>query len=338
MSIPWLIWAGILTGLLLTIRNPFYLLILLGGLLWLGHHFAFARQIRGLWLRQNSRFILTMIFLSTLINAAFTHIGSTIFIQLPSVWPLIGGNITFEGIVYGAINGLVIANLYLLFNVINLVLPIRQLLHLIPRTFYPIAMLMSISLTFFPSIQKRTHDIKEAQMIRGNPMKKASDWLPLIMPLMITSLEDAIQLSESMTARGFSSQTASEHNHNLALMGLILGTFLVFSAWILQMFNYPTLISILLYSFGGGIIILTLVCITKTVQTTRYRQTLWRKSDIIAAVVYSLALIAYLTLSWRGFLPSFSYTPYPTIVLPEIALPGLVFCGLSFLPAILSHD
>jgi energy-coupling factor transport system permease protein len=338
MSIPWMIWAGTLTGLLLTIRNPIYLGIILIGLLWLGFSHAGKRRLGAVWLRQNVRFILTMILLSALINTLFTHTGSTPLVEIPKSWPLVGGKITLEGIVFGAINGLVIANLYLLFNIINLALPVRQLLNLVPRAFHPIAMVTSIALTFFPSIQKRAQEIKEAQIIRGNPMKKAADWLPLLMPLMITSLENAIQLSESMTARGFSSRTVRERSNDLALVGLILGTFLFFSAWILQIFNYPDWISTVLYLAGGGAIITTVVLVSNATHRTRYRAIQMKTPHIVSAATYSIFLIAFVFLSLVDRLSSFQYTPYPTIIDPEITLLGMLFCILPILPGILSHD
>ncbi len=100
--------------------------------------------------------------------------------NLPDGWLLIGGAVTLESIVYGAINGLVISALYLLFNVFNKALSVKQITKLIPRAFHPIATMVTISLTFFPSIQQRIREIREAQLIRGNPMKKVADWLPIL--------------------------------------------------------------------------------------------------------------------------------------------------------------
>ena len=194
-SLVWMMWLLAVLVFTLSTRNPIYLSLILTGLIMLGHHLALDKKIKG-WAVSNFRFLLTMILLSTMINGLFSHVGQIILFTIPKGWPLIGGNITLESLAYGMINGLVIGALYILFNIINLALSIKQLTRMIPRAFHPIAMMVTIALTFFPSIQKRAREIKEAQMIRGNPMKKISDWLPIIIPLLVTSLENAFQLAE----------------------------------------------------------------------------------------------------------------------------------------------
>ena len=141
-----MIWLVVMVFILST-RNPVYLSLILVGLLFFGQSLAREKKIKN-WVLANLRFLLAMILLSTLINGIFSHVGQTILFTIPQKWPLIGGNFTLDSLVYGAINGLVIGALYILFNVINLALSIKQLTWLIPRAFHPIAMMVTISLTF----------------------------------------------------------------------------------------------------------------------------------------------------------------------------------------------
>jgi len=332
----WMMW--LLAGLifLLSTRNPFYLFLTLTGLFILGRRLAKAKHIN-VWVRPNLRFLMTMISLSTLINGLFSHAGETVLLTLPSGWPLVGGNITLESLAYGAVNGLVIGALYMLFNIINLALSIKQITRLIPRAFHPIAMMVTIALTFFPSIQRRAREIKEAQMIRGNPMKKISDWLPILIPLLVTSLENAFLLAESMTARGFHKQVDLRTPQNL--ISLILGTFAVFSGWLLQLYRYPIWISSVLYFIGGGVILLTLILIGKQTKITRYHHEGWTRADILMSLGIAFYLIIFAYTSLTNQLPTLDYSPYPYISIPVVQTLGFLFCLLPLIPMVLpEHD
>lgn len=334
-AVVWILWLVAVMVVLLSTRNPIYLILLLASLFILGHRLARDKKIHS-WVIPNLRFLLTMIFLSTIINGLFSHIGSSVLFTLPQGWPLIGGNITLESLAYGVINGLVIGALYIMFNVLNLALSIKQITRLIPRAFHPMATMITISLTFFPSIQQRAREIKEAQMIRGNQMKKISDWLPILIPLLVTSLENAILLSESMTARGFHKQ--SDLRSTRILVSLILSAFVIFVGWILQLYRYPSLIFISLYLLGGGVTVLTFINIGKHTTVTRYHLEAWGKADVIILVVHSLCLAVFISLSLMKQLPTLGYSPYPNLTLPGIQLIGLLLSLVPLLPLLVLHN
>lgn len=330
----WILWLIVVMIITLSTRNPIYLILLLIGLMVLGQLLAREKKNPN-WLLPNFKFIMTMILLSTLINGLFAHVGSNVLFTIPRRWPLIGGIITLESLVYGAINGLVIGVLYLLFNIINLALNIKQITRLIPRAFHPVAMVVTIALTFFPSIQQRTREIKEAQMIRGNPMKKIADWLPILIPLLVSSLENAIQLAESMTARGFHKHT--QVRSSIALVGLVLAAFAIFSGWILQLYQYPDLIYISLYFLGGGLTVYILFRIGKQSKITRYHQEPWQQADFILGFITALLLISFSYLAFSNQLPSINYSPYPSLNPPPLQIIGLVFGLFPILPAFAFH-
>lgn len=335
-SFVWLLW--LITALFVTLstRNPVYLILIIAGLFALGHQLAQQKKINP-WVRPNFRFLLTMILLSMLINGLFSHVGNSVLFTIPQRWPLVGGNITLESLVYGAINGMVIGALYILFNIINLALNIKQLTHLIPRAFHPVAMVITIALTFFPSIQQRAREIKEAQMIRGNQMKKVSDWLPILMPLLVTSLENAILLAESMTARGFHQQTNLKSSR--ALVSLILAAFMVFAAWILQLYRYPSAIFLALYLMGGGLATFTLFRTGKRSKVTRYHQENWGQADLFMVLVVSAFLVSFAYLGLADRLPSLNFSPYPHLRLPGLQITGITFSLFPILPIFgLHHD
>lgn len=333
-SFIWILWLLAVMVFTLSTRNPIYLIQLLLGLSFLGHRLARKKNISP-WVLPNFRFILTMILLSTFINGLFAHVGRSVLFTIPQKWPLIGGNITLESLVYGAINGLVIGVLYLLFNIINLALNIKQLTRLIPRAFQPVAMVVTISLTFFPSIQKRTREIKEAQMIRGNPMKKVADWLPILIPLLVSSLENAILLAESMTARGFHKPV--DMRSTSALVSLILAAFSVFAGWILHLYRYPNPIFITLYILGGGLSAFTLITIGKRSQITRYHQETWGKLDLLMAFMILIYIVSFTSLMFSDRLVSLGFSPYPQLTMPTLQIYGIIFSLIPLMPLLVLH-
>lgn len=335
-SISWILWLAANLVLLLSTRNPIYLLLTLIGLFFTGNRLAQKRKQTS-WVKQNLRFLLTMIFLSTLINALFSHTGTTILFTIPDTWLLVGGDITLESMVYGAVNGVIIGALYLSFNILNLALSIKQIIRLIPRAFYPVAMIVTVALTFFPSIQQRAREIKEAQMIRGSQMKKVSDWLPILIPLLITSLERAFLLSESMAARGFQAHQGSKNSRGV-ILGLVLAVFCVFSGWILTLYDYPKWISIILFGFGGASFLILMILIGRKTRITHFHQESWHMKDILASSLFACALIGFIILTLGGKLTSLSYSPYMTLSRPAFQWGCLIFCVSSVSPAFLNSN
>lgn len=331
-SKAWIIWLITIMALILSNRNPLYLLFILIGLLILGSKLA-RKMGQKSWLSHNLRFLGTMIVLSGIINTLFTHRGNSVIFTLPDTWILIGGKITLESLVYGVINGFVIGSLYITFNIFNLALTVKQITGLIPKIFQPISITISIALTFFPSVQQRAREIKEAQLIRGNQMKRIVDWLPLLGPLLITSLENAFSLSESMTARGYLTRTKSLSGINVTFP-IIIATFFVFSGWILHLYDYPSVISYILYFIGASTVVLSILLANKKVSMTNYHKEDWKTNDIVLSASFIVIILAWAVLQTSGALPSVSYSPYPDLYLPAIELPGVLISASSILPVI----
>jgi energy-coupling factor transport system permease protein len=336
-TFAWILWAGFTISLLLSTRNPIYILILTVSQLTLGICIA-KNKGQPYWLRGNFRFIFTMAAISALINILFVHNGRTVILTFPENWWLIGGNLTLESLVVGLTNGLIIGALYLTFNILNLALSIKQMTRLIPTALKPIAITVTVALTFFPSVQERAREIKEAQMIRGNPMKRIGDWLPLILPLLVTSLEKSLLLAESMTTRGFHLEQTGLSNQ-WVLIGMVLGTFSIFSGWLLRLYSYPLLFSIALYVIGGLLFFLGFLHSRKTAASTRYHHEGWSWMDLSASALFALTTIAIFILRTTPAISSLAYSAYPTLQAPSFQWMVLF---LSLLPAVpvlfCSHD
>lgn len=230
--VTWIVWVGAVLIALSATRNPVYLAL---ALLWIA---VVARTVDPTAAPpiplSPLKFGLFVVPVSALFNGLTVHVGSTVFFRLPASWVLIGGPFTLESVVYGALNGLVLTGMFAVFGVLNCVLPVRSLVRLIPRAFYPVAVVISIAVTFVPTTLRQFEQIKEAQAVRGHKLRGPADWLPLMLPLLVGGLERALKLAEAMVARGFA---AGRDQSQAAFIraGLALALALVVGGWLLNL-------------------------------------------------------------------------------------------------------
>ena len=69
---------------------------------------------------------------SALFNGLGAHLGATVLLALPADWPIIGGPLTLEGIVYGALAGLAVLAVLLVAGTFNVGADTYALLRAIP--------------------------------------------------------------------------------------------------------------------------------------------------------------------------------------------------------------
>ena len=333
--VAWLIWlAGGLVALSAT-RNPFYLALTLCGI------GAVLRVVRrrtpdALTVPVSPlRFAALVVTLSALFNAATVHFGDHVLLRLPSALPLFGGPVTLEALVFGALNGVVLSGIYTAFLVLNYAVAVRALVGLIPRAFHPVAVVVSIALTFVPTTLRQFQAIREAQAIRGHHVRGLRDWLPLFLPLLVGGLERALQLAEAMTARGFAS-AERQAIPAAARLGLAGGLALLLAGWLLQLAWRQAILGPALMALGAGSVVAVLWQLGRRVPRTTYRRHAWGAPDTIGALG-GLVAAAACAVAWPGLdRASIFYYPYPTLRLPGFDLIiGLALGGL-LLPAALA--
>ena len=313
---PGPVWVtGVLVALTTT-RNPIYLGVILTmvGLVSWAWRPAPAEEMVGQLNLSPWRFGLTVVALSALFNALMVHVGEHVLFTLPPAIPLIGGPITLEALVYGALNGLVLAGLFAAFAVVNRVVPVRAALGLVPRAYYPVAVVLSIAVTFVPSTLHAVQQIREAQAVRGRSMHGLGSWLPLIIPLLEGSLERSMQLAEAMMARGFASATAQPNQNPQALV--LFGLIGVVSGWLLRLVWQQIGVGSVLLVAGVGALGLGLWLAGRQHPHTVYRPAVWRKADVLV-IAGALATVAVYLLPLPGIdRASLFYYPYPALAWP----------------------
>jgi len=277
------------------------------------------------------RLLLLILATSTIFSGLTSHFGTTAILTIPGKIPLLSGAVTLESLMYGLTNGLVLSGLLTTFTTLNVVLPMRSLVHLIPQAFYPLAVVVSIAVTFIPSTSRQLKQVREAQAIRGHHLRGIRDWTPLAMPLLIGGLERALQLAETMTSRGFASQEETSASSTLFRLGMLGGLTMILIGEVFGLAsNWPSL-EIPLISIGSVIILGVLWLEGRQRPRTTYKPERWRVQDGLV-IVGAILSLAFFTLKLPGVNHQvLSYNPYPLITLPGLdPWIGLATFGLMF--------
>ncbi|MCD6518368.1 MAG: energy-coupling factor transporter transmembrane protein EcfT [Anaerolineae bacterium] len=332
--VAWVLWTvSSATAALLT-RNPLYL-ILIALAAWfvylvVGQSSSLARSWQGLLKLGALIWLVTIPF-----NALMIHHGTHVLFTLPKNWPLLGGAITLEAVVMGLVSGFALWTLLLIFAAFNTAVDASLLLRLVPPFFYQAGVVASIGLTFVPQMLLSAQEIREAQRIRGHRFRSWRDFLPLLMPLLTTAFEHAIQLAESMEARGFGGGLTNPAEETLlrrlllASLSLVLGGLALPLLWEIRIFGE------LLLLLAGGIFFYALYRVGRHVQRSHYRRLRWTRSSSLIALSSAATLLG-IGLIYSVDRAALTYYPYqPSGLLPPfearigfllslLALPGLV--------------
>ena len=338
----WIIWLAAAIISLSSTRNPLYLILILLCLTIVNNALT-SRTLQGNNTNTSAkipisplRIAIMFVTLSALFNAAISHYGDTILFRLPDWILLLGGEITLEALVYGAINGLVLFGIFWTFMILNQALPTRKLLRLIPRAFYPVAVVTSIAISFVPATVRHFHQIREAQAIRGHRLRGLRDWLPLIMPLLVGGLERALSLAEAMTARGFASGNQTETGFRERIL-LLLGILMMFVGWILRLFENGYIPGSVLIVVGSVLILAMLWITGRKIPRSTYARENWKLRD--AVILMGAILILVIILIPLPYLNkmTLSFEIYPSLNLPGFdPLIGVIIVAL-LLPTFFLH-
>lgn len=325
----WLLWAVTMLVTASTTRNPLYTAIMLLVAMVVGATCATdERQPAPL---SPLQFGIMAVPLSALFNGLTVHFGETVLFILPDWLPLLGGAVTLEAIIFGAINGLALTVIFSSFSIFNAVTPVRDLIKLTPRAFHEAGVVLSIALTFIPQTARSLQRIREAQAVRGHRVRGLRDWLPVVIPLLTSGLERSMGLAEAMVARGYGA--TSDKGHSLRRQGLLaLGLLVLLAGWLTYLFRPAEQIVGIAAMIAGASLIGGVVWMTgRSVSHTVYRPRHWTYYDTAATVGCGLTLAIAVTCRETLY-----YSPYPRLTAPLFnPLVGFGLLGLA-VPALIS--
>jgi energy-coupling factor transport system permease protein len=316
----WLVWL-LAAGVMLTVtRNPIYIGLVL---LWVGivlKGVAGEGQGMGASILSPLRFGIVVVPIAALFNALFVHAGETVLFRIPGAIPVVGGPVTLEALAYGALNGLVLTGLFAAFAVFNRVTPVRSLIQLAPRAYYPVAVTVAIAVTFVPVTLRQAMQIREAQAVRGHRLKGVRSWAPIFLPLLSSGMERALQLAEAMVARGFAAGGAEDARAGLRTQALLVtGTLLFGGGLVVRLLGQP-LAGLALLLVGMALLVGTIWLAGRAHPHTVYRATSWQMADWAVAGAAAVAALLFLLPVPGIDRTSLAWYPYPAFTMPGFSL------------------
>jgi energy-coupling factor transport system permease protein len=295
-----------------TLRNPLYLALVLGAT-WIVYTSLGRTSPVGTSWGSFVRIGLFFFLLTVPFNALSIHQGHITLFRLPARWPIVGGAITLEAVIAGAVSGLSLLTILMVFAAFNAVVDHYQLLRSTPAFLFQAGVVVSIAITFVPQMVLSAKEIRQAQRIRGHRFRGVRDLLPLVLPLLGNGLERAIQLAESMEARGFAGAvaTSTARRDTLIRVGTLGGLLSVLAG--LFVATYQPALQVMGWSLaflGAAGLLVIFRAQGSHVRRTRYRQTPWQPRDTLlalgSAAILALVIAAKLTMP-----ESLVYSPYP---------------------------
>ena len=144
-------------------------------------------------------------------NVLLSHTGAHVLVALPADWPLVGGPLTLESAAYGLTVALGIAGAVLAVAPISLVLETHELLDALPHGLERSALVVASALNLAPGIGRSAMAIRDAEKMRGWRPRGPRSWADVLVPTILSAIEDAVALAEAMEARAYGTQARSRY-------------------------------------------------------------------------------------------------------------------------------
>lgn len=192
--------------LCLLLFNPFYLLISLLS------SFLYSVKLEGKKaVKSFFTFILPLIIFVGIFNMIFAHYGETVLFTIFSY------DFTLEALFYGFNQGMMFASVILWLNCYSIVLTSDKFLSVFSRLAPNTSLVFSMVLSFLPRLRKNAQDINDARMNINDGRNKLQKSIANFSALLTMTLEESIEVSDSMRARGFSKNRRAYSKYSFAL-------------------------------------------------------------------------------------------------------------------------
>jgi energy-coupling factor transport system permease protein len=201
--VTWCAWATVALAMAFIDRNPYIQVVL-------------AMVLANVWIpyrrRHSAGYLKLGLFLACapiLFSVVLSRFGRHLLFTLPAV-PIVGGPWTWEALVFGAATGLALLLTIAVFGILQATVRSDDLLAMLPRPLYRAGTVFALALAFAPQTVNSLRSIAEARQFRG----RRSGWRAapaLVVPLLLTTLERALQYGESLDARGYGSRRRSRY-------------------------------------------------------------------------------------------------------------------------------
>lgn len=202
-ALVWLTWAAVATLGVAVTRNPLYLSLALGATASVYLAVARRRPLGRPPTRLPLKVGVVIALISIVFNALTAHVGDRVLWRLPSGWPIVGGPITLNAIIYGLLTATVLLTLLIVAAVLDGALDRAQALRLVPPAFSTATTSLALALTALPIAVRAVREVREAQQARGISGPPALRLRSNLVPLLHRGLEHAFAVAETLECRGY---------------------------------------------------------------------------------------------------------------------------------------
>lgn len=143
------------------------------------------------------KFLLPVLFFTAVFNMLFTHYGTTVLFTAFDM------SFTLEGLFYGFCQGMMFLSVITWLSCCSSVLTSERFLSVFGRLAPNCALVFSMVLSFIPRLKKNAVEINDAGMLINDGSSKMKKSISNFSALLTMTLEESIQVSDSMKARGF---------------------------------------------------------------------------------------------------------------------------------------
>src|SRR4051794_26068552 len=148
--------------------------------------------------------------MSVLFNMLTAHVGDRVIGVLSESWPVIGGVLILNVLIYGLLSAMAIISLIAVSATLGATLDWGATMRLLPERMATLAVAGSVAWSYLPRTTVALSEIREAQMARGYRPRGIRDAAPLVIPLLAGGLERAMITAEALEARAFGAPLSPE--------------------------------------------------------------------------------------------------------------------------------
>jgi energy-coupling factor transporter transmembrane protein EcfT len=143
------------------------------------------------------------VFFAVLVNGLAGHGGADTIVSVPEALPIFGGPITIESLLFGCSVGLGLVAALLAVAPLSMVLESHEIVDALPGRLERTGIAVATSLNLISGIGSTFRAVRDAQTMRGWRPRGIRSWREVFVPVVLTAIEDSVQLAEAMEARGF---------------------------------------------------------------------------------------------------------------------------------------
>ena len=195
----WLVWSLSAVTVALMTDNPIYRgLVALAALNVLLTWLPPGRRVRPLVAA-----VILAALMAAAINVLAGHTGATVLLRLPVWIPLAGGPLTLESLAFGGAMGLGLVAALVAVAPLSLVLEPHEVVDAMPPALERTGVAVATALNLVSGFGRTFTEVRDAQRMRGWRPRGLRSWNEVLVPVLLTAIEDSVLLAESMESRGF---------------------------------------------------------------------------------------------------------------------------------------